>query len=345
MKVLLLSAYNTHSHKYWAELMVDKLVDYDWTFLALPARKFFWRIRGNALSWYVKEHNVLKKNYDVVFATSMVDLATLVGLFPHLGKAKKILYFHENQFEYPLSDNMNKMTIDPMMVNLYGALCADKVLFNSQYNRDSFLSGAAKFLKKIDDNSPVSVLEGIKTKSSLLPVPICEKQDRGQQVIKNSIIWNHRWEYDKNPEDFYQALKILKDKNIDFKLIVMGIQFKKSPEVFLTIKEEFAGHILCWGQQTKEDYLQWLKKGEFVVSTAIHEFQGLAIMEAVQMGAIPVVPNRLSYPQWFSNDYLYANTPQELADHLEKCFKTQMPIPDLSSLIWESLKDSYAELF
>lgn len=344
MKVLLLSSYSTPSHSYWSELLVNNISDCNWTYLKLPPRKFSWRIRGNPLSWYSTDRETLSKNYDTVIATSMVDLATIVGLFPNLGKSLKIVYFHENQFEYPLSTTKKHTNVESMMVNLYSALCADKVVFNSEYNRNSFMNGARKLLKRINDLSPPEVIDDIETKSTLLPVPICSKMNDNSNRIKHSIIWNHRWEYDKNPEDYYKALKILRDRAVDFKLIMMGIQFKNSPPSFGKIKQEFKDNILCWGEQTKQDYLKWLTRGEFIVSTAIHEFQGLGVMEGVQMGAIPIVPNRLSYPQWFDKKYLFGNSHIELADHIEKSFKTKPDAPDLSRITFENLKEEYKNL-
>lgn len=344
MKILLLSAYSTPSHSYWSELLTNKLDEYDWTYLKLPPRKFSWRIRGNPLSWYSSNSQDLRKHYDVVIATSMVDMATIIGLFPNLGKAIKIIYFHENQFEYPLSESKNHTNVESMMVNLYGALSADRVIFNSKYNKTSFLSGARKLLKKINDFSPLDVVNDIEAKSSLLPVPICSRYSKSCEKIKNSIIWNHRWEYDKNPKDYYEALKILKERGLDFKLIMMGIQFKNSPDAFETIKNEFHDNIICWGEQSKKDYHNWLKKGEFIISTAIHEFQGLAVMEGVQMGAVPIVPDRLSYPQWFSRDYIYGNSPDELADHIEMSFSTKRTAPDLTDLTWDNLRSEYKSL-
>ena len=41
------------------------------------------------------------QHWDAVVCTDMLDLATLKGLYPELPPA--VLYFHENQFEYPLS--------------------------------------------------------------------------------------------------------------------------------------------------------------------------------------------------------------------------------------------------
>lgn len=344
MNILLLSAYNTQSHNYWSRLLIKNIPEWDWTFLTLPPRKFSWRIRGNPLSWMSSNKRELEMEYDTVLATSMVDLSTLVGLFPNLAKANKVIYFHENQFEYPLSDGKEHSNVESMMVNLYGALTADRVIFNSSYNRTSFYSGAHKMLKRINDHSPISILDVIRKKDEILPVPICNRKTTKSSKIKNSIIWNHRWEYDKNPEDFYKALKILKLEGIEFKLIMMGIQFNNSPKVFDCIKKEFSNTILCWGEQDIIDYIEWLKKGEFIVSTAIHEFQGLAVMEGVQYGAVPIIPNRLSYPEWFPNKYLYGNTPEQLAEVIKKSFMKENNPPDLEKLTWGFLGERYSKV-
>lgn len=343
MKILLLSAYNTHSHNYWAKGLMKNFPEFDWTFLELSPRKFSWRIRGNPLSLYASQGDILKQQYDTVLATSMVDLATLIGLYPNLASAHKLVYFHENQFEYPQSENSGKPNVEAMMVNLYSAMVADTVLFNSEFNRHSFMRGAKDFLKRINDESPIFVVEDVDLKSQVLPVPIMEK-NLGQNKKKSSILWNHRWEYDKNPEDFYKALRILKDREISFKLMILGIQFKNYPKVFDQIHNEFADEIIAWGYQEKERYLSYIKEAEFVVSTAVHEFQGLAVMDAVQHGTVPIVPDRLSYPQWFAPKYRYKNSAEALADKLELFMQDKVEAPCLEHLTWKSLNDIYKKI-
>ena len=72
------------------------------------------------------------------------------------------------------------------MVQLYGALAANKLLFNSAYNRDSFLAGVEKLLIKFPDEIPDSVVDTLRNKSDVLPVvisPVKEKETKNK-VLK-----------------------------------------------------------------------------------------------------------------------------------------------------------------
>ena len=42
-----------------------------------------------------------------------------------------------------------------------------------------------------------------------------------------------------------------------------------------------------------------------ILSTALHEFQGLAVLEAVAAGCVPIVPAREAYPELFAAQYSY----------------------------------------
>ena len=97
-RILLLSAYHAASHDYWLQGLLNALPEYRWTVLTLPARHFNWRIRGNPLSWVAQESETLTRDYDLLLATSTVDVATLKGLVPSLAACPTAVYFHENQF-------------------------------------------------------------------------------------------------------------------------------------------------------------------------------------------------------------------------------------------------------
>ena len=208
-RVLLLSGYDAASHRRWREHLVALLPEFHWHTLALPPRFFRWRIRGNPLSW-LKEP-LLQEPWDLVVATSMVDLATLRGLHPRLARTPCLLYMHENQFAFPISSGQNA-SADPQMVNLYSALCADCVVFNSGWNRDSFLAGARAFLQRLPDEVPEGLIDTLRDRSRVIPVPIEDRLFYERPPLSGRacphLLWNHRWEYDKGPDRLLNLLQV-----------------------------------------------------------------------------------------------------------------------------------------
>ncbi len=287
-KILLLSAYDAISHRYWREGLVANFPEHDWTILTLPARYFRWRIRGNSLTWAFSEQAILSQSYDLVIATSMTDFATLRGLVPSLAQIPSIVYFHENQFTYPEGDH-KQLNVEAKMVTLYSALAADRLVFNSDYNRQTFLQGSTLFLEKMPDGVPVGIVDQISQKSIVLSVPLNkpinspnENKYSKKRPSSLTILWNHRWEYDKAPERFLQALVKLKERKVDFKLNMLGQQFRQMPVVFDQMKVPLSDHILNWGYVEDEDeYRSIMINSDVAVSSALHDFQGLSILEAV----------------------------------------------------------------
>lgn len=340
--VWLLSAYRSASHAAWADWLSSSFTHINWHSLQLPGRHFRWRIRGNPLSWLDK---LPKQQPDLILATSMVDLATLKGLHPRIASTPCIYYFHENQFAYPTSSQQHE-SIDPQMVQLYGAIAASKIVFNSAFNRDSFLSGVDQLLKKLPDQVPGNLPNKLAAKSHLLAVPI-KPITRINSIKKNSklILWNHRWEYDKHPQLFVDALCQLKEKNIDFQLALLGERAARQPVVLSTIEQQFSDRIIVNEKVEKTEYHKLLQQSSIVVSTAIHEFQGLSIMEAVSAGCTPVVPDNLCYPEQYAKDYRY--TPlnvDALADKLIQFLDTLPETPSVTDWYENNLYPAWQQL-
>ncbi|MFW5965882.1 MAG: tRNA-queuosine alpha-mannosyltransferase domain-containing protein [Persicimonas sp.] len=360
MRVLVLSAYDAASHRRWHRHLRERLADFDWRVLTLPPRHFRWRIRGNSLWWAVREREVLCEPWDVVVATSMVDLSALRGFVPSICEADNLLYFHENQFAYPKSSRQHQNQ-SPAVVNLYAAACADRIAFNSTYNLCSFLDGARAFLDLMPDHAPASVVERIEAHSRVIPVPLSDElfvDDRraDEDARPLSIVWNHRWEYDKAPERFFRALFELSDRECAFRLHVLGQRFRSHPEIFDRARQRLADHIDTFGYvEDRDEYLAILADSDLVVSTSLHEFQGLAMLEAIALGCRPLAPDRLAYPDYVPERWRFSSFPEDaerevavLADRLAKLcddpatVRNELAV-DVNSYAWSSLEEEYRE--
>ena len=243
-RILLLSAYDAGSHRRWREQLVLSQPEFEWHVLALSPRFFRWRIRGNALTWL--NEPLLKERWDLLLVTSMVDLASVRGFHPNLAHTPALLYMHENQFAYPASDGQHN-SIDPQMVNLYSAIAAKAILFNSDWNRRSFLEGIQQLFRRLPDGIPEGTLELIAAKSRVLPVPIdnhvflseaerqnpkagehlwCNGQKPGSGASPLRIVWAARWEYDKGPDRLLAILQELERRAVNFQVCVLGESFR-----------------------------------------------------------------------------------------------------------------------
>lgn len=351
MKILLLSPYDAASHASWREGLCRFLPQAQWTCLTLPARYFAWRIRGNSLTWGLEQRQLLEQDYDLLLATSMTDLATLRGLVPALARVPTLLYFHENQFAYPKTARQHP-SVEPQMVSIFAALCADGLVFNSQHNRETFMQGVADLLNRLPDAVPAGVVERLSVKSRVLPVPVFAPEpslSRRPGAPPVHVVWNHRWEYDKGPELLLAAFERLPPQ-LPLRVHVIGQQFRIEPPQFQHIRALLLmrGWLGDWGFIPDAGaYSRRLAGSHLVLSTAHHDFQGLAVLEAVASGCLPLVPDRLAYPEWFGPAFRYADLDDlvaKLSGFVEAQLSTPMEAPNVCAWSWSKLGPQYAAL-
>lgn len=355
-RILILEPYYGGSHKHFLEGLQQYVIA-DYLLFTLPARKWKMRMQLSA-PWFVEQIKKLPvgdRHFDSVLCSTFVDVAVLrsllVGIDGWNRDAGLFTYFHENQFVYPQRFDQ-PIQHQFTSINFHSALASDGIAFNSVYNRDSFLSGCGKKLKAASDMKFPGIIEELTGKSRIL-YPGIEFSEIDKIEWKTAtdipvIVWNHRWEHDKNPDSFFLALELLEQRGVEFRLMVLGQSFNKSPACFAQAEKKFKDKILHFGfVPSYQEYIELLSQGDIVVSTSLHEFYGISIIEAVRAGCLPVLPNRLSYPELFDKKFLY-NDPT-LAKRLETVIKKRCRLPletaraMTKEFSWSSLQESYSE--
>lgn len=328
-KIVIVEPFFSGSHASWLKQYVARSA-HDIELLTMDGRFWKWRMYGAA---YTMADAYMQLNYtpDVILTTDMIDLSTFLALIrSKLKSSTKIkVYFHENQFAYPWKNDAEDVKLKRDMhygfTNYATAAVADEVLFNSTYNMMSFLEGLASNLKRMPDYPHKDAITRLKSKSKVLPIAIpLKKIDQqitppysGEEAL---ILWNHRWEHDKNPKDFFAALKTLKSQGYPFKLALLGDRYQRCPEDFDSALADFKDHIIQTGLLKGDDYIAWLRASDILPITSNHDFFGISVMEAIYADCYPILPNRLTYPALYDidqNPELFYETQTQLVDKLK----------------------------
>ena len=322
MHVLIVSPYHGGSHRAWATGYQKQSV-FNVEILSLPARFWKWRMHGGAVT-LADSYQQRTLQPDLILATDMLDLGTFLALSQTSGKrVPTALYMHENQLTYPLPADpetgpmrrqRGERDLHYAFINYSSMLCADRIFFNSTYHMTSFLEELSRFLRHFPDSSLEWTQVRLRDKSEVLPVGVdlARLRPSTPSLVDRHpplILWNHRWEYDKNPSSFFRVLQQLDEQELPFGLAVCGMNFRNQPSEFEDARKQFADRIVHWGFASPEQYQQLLWRSTVVVSTALHEFFGISIVEAIACRTHPLLPNALSYPELipdsFHSDCLY----------------------------------------
>lgn len=297
--IYLLEPFLTGSHQRWAGGLVRQS-RHDVKIIGRPGRHWKWRMHGAAVTM-AREVRSLPKP-DLLLATDMLDLAVFRSLYGTGVPAA--LYFHENQITYPWSptdeDVSRQRDRHYGWINYTSALAAEAVAFNSHHHRVAFLEGLGDFLRRFPDDVDEGSILRIKKKSTVLPLGVelpevpKGRKDAGPPIL----LWNHRWEYDKAPEVFFNLCRRLKSENLPFRLLVLGERTERCPRIFPSARKEFSEEILHWGYvKDRRTYWQQLSRADILPVTSRQDFFGISTVEAIHAGAWPLLPDRLAFPE------------------------------------------------
>lgn len=315
MNIAVFEPYYGGSHKAFLKSL-QAHIPHNFELYTLPASKWKWRMRIAApyFASLIANGSIVLSGVDFILCSPFLDVAAFKGLVPLQYKDVPIYtYFHENQFVYPVQINDDR-DVHFSLTNLTTALASDKIAFNSHYNLQTFLTGCHDVLRICPDMHCDNFTESIREKAVILypGIDFHDIDKRSKTRTHNDvavILWNHRWEHDKNPELFFTTLVQLKAKGIDFRLIVMGKSFNQQPACFEMARHELADNIIHFGYiDSREEYIDMLCLSDIVVSTSLHEFYGISVIEAVRAGCCPLLPDRLSYTEMFPDEFRYGDS-------------------------------------
>ncbi len=366
MEILLLEPYFTGSHAQWA-LGYARHSSHIVRTLSLSGAHWKWRMHGGALT-LARKYLDSRHDPDVILATDMLDLTTFLSLTrSRTAGIPAAMYFHENQITYPWSPRDRDPDEDRDkhygFINFASALACDRVFFNSQYHMDSFLTELLGFLEQFPDHQEFAEVERIREKSSVLPLGFdfsklqppapddaaaqSSVSDRGadeaaKEKRRPLVLWNHRWEYDKNPDEFFEALRRARSGGADFDIALLGESFEAIPDSFARAETEFGDRIVQFGYvDDRSEYASWLWRADILPVTSNQDFFGTSVVEALYCGCFPLLPERLAFPELFPPELRFACFYKDLDDLVQRLVTAVTQIDQIRKLNFRDVAERY----
>lgn len=329
---------------------------HEFELLTLPEGEWRRRMRRGAQELAVRVDEA-SGSFDFMVVSDMLDLPVFLALTrPRFEQVPVMAYFHENQFTYPRLRG-TKFNSWFGQVNYLTALAADVVAFNSAFHREDFL-GALRTLAGQPNNWLVpEAIESIERKSAVLPVGvelgwIGALAREGVEDGPRTILWNHRWEFDKAPEMFARVVCGLAADGVPFRLIIAGEPGDNPSEAMWRVRDALGERVVHFGYaESRGTYGRLLWESDIVISTTRHEFFGVGMVEAMAAGCVPMAPRRYNYPALVPEDLheqLLFRTEEELTDRLRVLLRG--PLPDRRLMMdaaarygWDRVGPEWAE--
>lgn len=317
LTIYLVEGFDTGSHRQWARGL-QRNSQHRIEIFSLEGRYWKWRMHGGAVTLAERVNAVMDAPHLFV-VTDMIDLTVFRSLLkPSLRRVPVILYFHENQLTYPWSkdDRDLKKGRDQHygFINYSSALAADQVWFNSGFHKESFLAAVDEFLRPFPDHRDFHRIDEIEAKSRVVHLGLELSHLNAEKKESNAaplLLWNHRWEHDKNPRGFLNVMRRLDEASVDFSILFLGERTAATKDPWRDDVEALRHRIYFSGYvDSFAEYVEMLSLADLLPVTSHQDFFGISVVEAVCGGVMPVLPRRLSYPEvvgdegplWYDDD-------------------------------------------
>jgi len=299
--IVLIEPYYGGSHRAWADGWV-RHSRHEIRLVTHPDQYWRWRLRGGAvtLAEAFVESCDRYGTPDVVVVSGLVDVAAFSGIARRaIGDAAVAVYVHESQLLYPLAQNQ-RADSSSALINWQSLVAADAVWFNSEFHRTALRAALPSLLSSQPTPSHSHLISDVFDRSRVL-YPGVEtaaliNQQRNERPVPR-VLWNQRWDHDKNPHAVFAALVQMAEEGLEFTLALAGQNQRPDNPDFAWVRERLDGRIDHHGYADDRIYQQLLINSDVVVSAADHEFFGIALVEAIAGGSVPVLPHRLSFPE------------------------------------------------
>ena len=306
MKIFIASSYHSGSHRAWAEGYAAHSA-HEVHLVTLPGSFWQWRLTGGfvELAAGIEEAANRLGRPDVILATSLVDVAGLRGMVSsRLGSVPTALYMHENQITYP-AISRSRTERNYGLINWTSLIASDAVAFNSAFHRSALMEALPAFLNEFPDERQHRFLDAVEEKAIVLPVG-CDLDGitLGDKDDPPLVLWNHRWDPDKDPSFFIRVARRVASAGVEFRIALTGERFvKQRPDHDESIAA-LGELVIVDDYLVRDQYLDVLSRATVIMSTALQEFFGVSVVEGMAAGAFPILPDRLVYPERIPDEFV-----------------------------------------
>jgi glycosyltransferase involved in cell wall biosynthesis len=300
VRILLLEPYFSGSHRQWAEGLV-RHSRHDIRLITHEGQFWKWRLAGGFVTIAEALEPAIEEDGrpDLLLASSMLDLAGVLGLARHLlDGVPAAIYFHENQITYP-SLGRTRVEASPGLANWGSLLACDGAAFNSAFHREAFFDALPTFLGAYPDQRHTHLIPAVRDRCEVVPVGVDLQRIGPLRPLSGpaTFLWNHRWDPDKALEDALAAFGALAAADLDFRVVLAGQPFVDQPAEYQDAIAALGDRVVHSGYLEEPAYMEALHTADAVLSTAHQEFFGVSVVEAMYAGALPILPDRLVYPE------------------------------------------------